>query len=424
VKRLMSSNKDKNGGENASTGEDKEMFGTLFREELNMQKRDAQAETPPEAITKEIKATKEDPEPPGEGELSETLALSTAERRILKIKPGLDDDKDSVKSFEAEEDKELQELIDTSPIWRYREESFEDLPPVTDAKPGKRSHRLRTTLLSLLLLALGAFSIANFGIVDLSKFVPLSEWKPTSVVKHQVVRKPTVPPIAEEKASPKAPTLEAPVEKPVVVMEKPEPATSTAPATPVESSVDVREPSETRASKPEAVPEKTPAETAPLKDPSRDTQPPKWVEGSYPYSVYLGSYATHERLQKAVNDYGSGGLSPYWIQVDLGKKGIWFRLFTGAFKTREEADAFIRGHQIDGAFSRHTKYAVLIGTYRSAKQLNMERLELGAMGHSSYEVKGEKIFGLFSGAFYQVARAQKQKESLASKGIRGKVVER
>ena len=420
----MPRNNHKNGGESASKGVEKEMFDTLFREELNVRKRGAEGEAPPEAITRKIEVKKEDPEPPGEDELAETLALSTAERRILKIKPGLDDEDDSVKNFEAEEDQELQELIDTSPIWRYREETVKDVAPVTDAKPGKRSHRLRTTLLAFLLLALGAFSITNFGVVDLSKFVPLSKWKPTSVVRHQVVRKPAIPPIAEESASPHSPTLDAPAGKPIVVKETPDPVASTAPATSVERLVDVSEPSEPTASKPEAATEKKLPETAPLNEPNRDTQPPKWVEGSYPYSVYLGSYGTHERLQKAVNDYGSGGLSPYWVEVDLGKKGIWFRLFAGAFKTREEANAFIREHQIGRAFSRHTKYAVLIGTYRSEKQLNMERMELRAMGHSSYEVKGEKVFGLFSGAFYQVARAQKQKESLATKGIRGEVVER
>lgn len=398
----MARNNDKNGGANASKGDDKEMFDTLFRDELDVQKKGAQGAVPPEADTVEIEATREDLEPPVQDELSETVALSTAERRMLKIKPGLDDENDTVKSFEAEEDQELQELIDTSPIWRYKAEAAEDVAPETDAKPGKRSHRLRTTLLALLLLALGAFSITYFGIVDLRKFMPLSEWEPTSVVKHRVVRKPAIPPIAEESAPTKPPT----------------------PETPVEKSVDVREHSEPMAPKPEPAPEKTPPETAPLKEAGRDTPPPKWVEGSYPYSVYLGSYGTPERLQKAVTDYGSGGLSPYWVQVDLGKKGIWFRLFAGAFKTRGEADAFIRENRIDGAFSRHTKHAVLIGTYRSEKQINTERLELGAMGHSSYEVKGKGVFGLFSGAFYQVARAQTHKENLASKGIRSEVVER
>ncbi|MGD8228570.1 MAG: SPOR domain-containing protein [Desulfobacteraceae bacterium] len=420
----MSSNKEKNGGANASKGDDKEMFDTLFREELDVQKRPDQGAATPETDTGETEVPKEDPKPPVEEALSETLALSTAERRILKIKPGLNDENDTVKSFEAEDDQELQELIDTSPIWRYKEKPVEDVAPDTGAKPGKRSHRLRTTLLALLLLSLGVFSITHFGIVDLRKFMPLSEWKPTSVVKHRVVRKAAIPPRAEENAPPKPPALETPVKKPVVVTETPGPVTSTAPKKPVEKSADVREDTQPMAPKPGPAPEKTRPESAPLKDPNRDTQPPKWIEGSYPYSVYLGSYGTRERLQKAVKEYGSGGLSPYWVQVDLGKKGIWFRLFAGAFKTREEADAFIREHQIRGAFSRHTKYAVLIGTYRSEKELNMERLELRAMGHSTYEVRGEGVFGLFSGAFYQVARAQVQHESLAAKGIRGDVVER
>ena len=121
VKRNMAKKNDKKGGENASKGDDKEMFDSLFREELDVQKKGVQEAVPPEAETGEIEATKEDPESTVPDELSETLALSTAERRILKIKPGLDDKHDTVKSFEAEEDQELQELIDTSPIWRYKE---------------------------------------------------------------------------------------------------------------------------------------------------------------------------------------------------------------------------------------------------------------------------------------------------------------
>ena len=406
-------------------GDDKEMFGTLFREELDVQKKGAQGPAPPGTDAEGREATKEDPESAVQDELSETAALSTAERRIIKIKPGLDAENDKVKSFEAEEDQELQELLDTSPIWRYKEDAVEDVSPETAAKPGKMSHRLRTAFLALLLLALGAFSITYFGIVDLRKFMPLSEWRPTTVVKHRVVIKPPTPPISEEKPPAKPSTPDTPVERPIAVMETPEGVTSTAPETLVEKPVAGSEQPEPMPSTPEPAPEKTPPETASLKELARDSQPPKWVEGVYPFSIYLGSFRTPERLQKAVTDYGSMGLSPYWVQVDLGKKGIWFRLFTGSFRTRGEADAFIRENQIAGAFSRHTKYAVLMGTYRSEKELNTERMELRAMGFSSYEVKGANgVFGLFTGAFYQMARAQKHKADLASKGILGEVVER
>ncbi len=47
------------------------------------------------------------------------------------------------------------------------------------------------------------------------------------------------------------------------------------------------------------------------------------------------------------------------------------------------------------------------------------------MGCSSYQVKDMNgAYWLFTGAFYQMARAQKHKADLASKGIHGEVVER
>jgi hypothetical protein len=421
----MARNDDKNGSNNSSKTDDKEMFDTLFREELDIQKKGGQGQARPEADTEVSEAKKEHSEWPEQHELSETLALSTAERRILKIKPGLGAENDTVKKFEAEEDQELEELIDTSPIWRYKDDDVEDVEPETDAKPAKRSHRLRTALLALLLLALGAFAINYFGIVDLRKFMPLSEWRPTPVVKHRVVRKPVTPPISVERDPTQPPTPETPIQEPVAVRETPEPVSSTAPETPAEEPVARSEQPEPMPSTPGLAPEKAPPETASMKEPALDIQPPKWVEGVYPFSVYLGSFRTLERLQKAETTYASMGLSPYWVQVDLGEKGNWFRLFAGFFSTRREADAFIRENHMAGAFSRRTTYAVLIGTYKSEEELNTERTELGAMGCSSYEVKDTNgVSWLFTGAFYQVARAQKHRADLAAKGIRGEVVER
>ena len=425
VKRTMSRKDDKHGGDNTSVGDDKEMFGTLFREELGAREKGAQRPAPPGTDAKAMEAKKEDPEAAFQDELSETASLSTAERRIIKIKPGLEAENDSVKRFEAEDDQELQELIDTSPIWRYKDDAVEDISPETPVKPKKGSKRLRPAFMALLLLALGAFSISYFGIVDLSRLMPLSQWKPTSVVKHRVVIKPSTPPVYEKKppAQPSVPDM--PLEKPMAVMETPDPASSKAPETTVEKPLPISAQPEPMTSAQESASEKRAPKSAPLKETAREVQPPKWVEGEYPYSIYLGSFRTPQKLQKALTDYGGRGLSPYWVQVDLGKKGIWFRVFAGSFRTRGEVDAFIRQNQIAGALSRHTKYAVLIGTYRSEEDIKMERMELRDMGFSSYEVKGANaVFGLFTGAFYQVARAQKHKADLASKGIQGEVVER
>lgn len=360
------------------------MLKKLFREELDIHKTGDQEQAPPETSA------------------TQTLEI---ERGIVKRRPVIGDEDDTVKSFEAEPDLELQEVIEESPIWRYKDDAHNERGPETEAKPGERSHRLRPALLVLLLLALGAFSINYFGIVDLHRFIPLSEWTPTPVVQPWVPKKSPTPPVAGEMPSilKEHPIQQAPVREPVTVMETPKPKPS--------------------ARKPPAA--KPAPEIASLKEPARDEQPPQWTEEAYPYSVYLGSYRTPEKLQKAVTIYGRMGLSPYWVQIDLGKKGKWFRLFTRFFRTRAEADAFIRENRIASAVSKHTKYTVLIGTYKSEKELNTKRRELRAWGYSSYEVKGKSgVSRLYTGAFYQTARAQRHKADLASRGLQAEVVER
>jgi cell division septation protein DedD len=119
------------------------------------------------------------------------------------------------------------------------------------------------------------------------------------------------------------------------------------------------------------------------------------------------------------------GLSPYWVEVDLGEKGIWFRIFAGYFLNKAKAEAYIDEKQITDAKSKSTKYANLIGVYHSQHELNRKRVSLSKLGYSPYVVagvNGESL--LYTGAFYQRARADKQHTQLASRGIRSRVVMR
>jgi cell division septation protein DedD len=77
---------------------------------------------------------------------------------------------------------------------------------------------------------------------------------------------------------------------------------------------------------------------------NNETTPSPEKIDSYPYSLQLGSYATLKRADRAVSNFSAMGLSPYKVKVDLGKKGIWFRVFTGHFKTRNEAKKFKEEH--------------------------------------------------------------------------------
>ncbi len=146
---------------------------------------------------------------------------------------------------------------------------------------------------------------------------------------------------------------------------------------------------------------------------------------SYPYSIYLGSFKGIDRARKAVSTFRQKGVSAYWTRIDLGPKGEWFRVFTGYFQSREEADAFAARHGIREGESRHTRYANLIGAYDSEKELNEMTHTLLELGHYPYVIEGTTgRRHLFTGAFYQYARAEKEHAELTSKGIQSQLVER
>ena len=148
----------------------------------------------------------------------------------------------------------------------------------------------------------------------------------------------------------------------------------------------------------------------------------KTVFTSFPYSVYLGSFKTRDRARTAA--LNSPSVS-YWVGIDLGEKGIWYRVYIGYFRTRDEADTFIKEHQIADGESRLTPYANLIGTYRSdeeSNQMNRSLLELGFCPYVIKEADGRSR--LFTGAFYQRERAEKEHRDLTAKGIQSQLVKR
>jgi cell division septation protein DedD len=161
------------------------------------------------------------------------------------------------------------------------------------------------------------------------------------------------------------------------------------------------------------------------KAPEKQRPQPEAASGSsYPYSVYIGSYKNIDRARKAVSDFQTNGPS-YWVKTDLGDKGIWYRVYVGCFQTREQTETFIKDHQIADGESRRTPYANLIGTYSSEEELDRLRLSLESLEFSPYviEVSSDQ-FHLFTGAFYQKARAEKEQFALKANGIESQLVER
>ena len=56
-----------------------------------------------------------------------------------------------------------------------------------------------------------------------------------------------------------------------------------------------------------------------------------------PYSILLSSCQLQESIQKVLSYYKETNLEPFVVKVDLGDKGVWWRIFTGRFETRKIA---------------------------------------------------------------------------------------
>jgi hypothetical protein len=264
-----------------------------------------------------------------------------------------------------------------------------------------------------------------------------------------------VAPTQETKAVQEDSTPSASSEKPVIPAQPPKPVASTqkeaVPGQPAEPIMTAQElPMSTRppepidhteeplvakepagASAPRAQPvvneaaprsaEPTPEEVAPGKE---DVLHGEW-DLSYPYSIYHGSFKTRKRAERAVSEYRIKGLYPYWVKIDLGDKGVWYRVFSGYFQGREQANEFIKQKQMAESESRHTRYANLIGLFASQEELEEKKVQLSELGYCPYVIPGGGgESALCVGAFYQKARAQRQHTELESNGIRSKIVER
>jgi cell division protein FtsN len=123
--------------------------------------------------------------------------------------------------------------------------------------------------------------------------------------------------------------------------------------------------------------------------------------------------------------YRGLGLFPYRVKVDLGKDGIWHRIFFGHYKTMREAQEAAGRLQVNEAVAKHTRFAALVGSYPDRQQAATEMQRLQALEYSPYIIAQENGgFELFVGAFYTQQGAQAQQSELLARGVKSQVVER
>jgi cell division septation protein DedD len=226
---------------------------------------------------------------------------------------------------------------------------------------------------------------------------------------------------AESKQMPGPVTPRAPAVAPVQPQQAPTPVQ---PATPSPSAAQphpkAREELATQGVLPPVV------QTQPLVNPVATEVGPSQIGSlGYPYSIYLGSYRTVERANKAISMYQHEELPVYWSRVNLGEKGTWYRVFAGYFRSKAEASGFITRKQLKDAEVKMTKYSVLIGMYSTREEAQQKSGSLLNLGFPSYVIpEAQAKFRLYSGAFSSKQGAEQNVAELASKGVQSRAMER
>lgn len=149
------------------------------------------------------------------------------------------------------------------------------------------------------------------------------------------------------------------------------------------------------------------------------------ISVKHPYSVFLGSYQSWGEAQKLVESYNLRGVPSYWARVDLGTKGIWYRVFCGHFTDKILAEKYIKKQRLKPADVRNTPYAVFLGKFGSKTDVTHKQLTFSDRGWSTYFIGNQEgQYHLYLGAFHTKVGAKQQILAIEDENIEKQIVQR
>ncbi|MFC1494846.1 SPOR domain-containing protein [Thermodesulfobacteriota bacterium] len=156
-----------------------------------------------------------------------------------------------------------------------------------------------------------------------------------------------------------------------------------------------------------------------------EREKPEYPSGSFPYSIYFGSFKTKEKAENAIDIYTGKGLSPYRVRVDFKEKGIWYRVYSGHFGKPEEAEFVINSKDLKDASIKKTEFASLVEVYMDEDNMEDNLILIEEKGYSPYVIEfNNGNYALFVGAFIGNEAAENFNTDLLSEGIQSRVVGR
>jgi len=144
-----------------------------------------------------------------------------------------------------------------------------------------------------------------------------------------------------------------------------------------------------------------------------------------PFIVQIASYKSIDRTMAAFFKYKVRGIDAHWNRVDLGEKGIWYRLFIGHFETKESAIKYKNDHGLAESMIVFTPWTVLVA--RSVSKQNFDEIRSVLRGNQfDYDTikNTDGSYRLLTGAFVNKEGAEKLAQGIIALGYNAKVIMR
>lgn len=134
---------------------------------------------------------------------------------------------------------------------------------------------------------------------------------------------------------------------------------------------------------------------------------------SNPYILQLGSFNTLGTTLRAVDIYTRKGITVHWNEVQMGEKGLWYRVFAGRFDSIDSARHYQDASGLKEARILFAPWTVLIDPAGSAEQIARVRKRIQSRGVDAYTASGHNDRQhLCAGAFVSQSRAKALAEKI------------
>jgi type II secretory pathway predicted ATPase ExeA/cell division protein FtsN len=146
----------------------------------------------------------------------------------------------------------------------------------------------------------------------------------------------------------------------------------------------------------------------------------------YPYSIQLASYNSLPGAMERMALFKDAGLSPYLTRSLSRQTGeVYWVIYSGYYRTREEAERFRRLNNLNDALVTKTPFANLVGVYTSHEEMADMIKKLERAGQFPYVIEDTAAtLRLYVGAFTTRRGAESHKEELLTVGINATPEER